>query len=222
MEALDENGLLAQYDGGLGRQLWILAAAFARSRQLNYPLYLPINPNENNPYNRFQQDYRNTVFSRIGLRLDIGAAEAVRRWKAENVINIHDKIQDIHSEYKQLILDGLDEQLQYVRTVFKPTNKSAFLHIKRIGPSLEYYRRCVADLLDKRPDIDKIFVFSNDDGWLSRHSFFNRPLFQKMNMPNELEALALMTCCGGGAICAACLIHACAQNHCGACARSFL
>lgn len=202
MPTIDEHGLLAQYDGGLGRQLWIIAAAFSRARRLNCPLYLPVNPVENNPYNRFHQDYRNTVFSRIGSRLEIGAAEAARNWKSENIVNIHDKTQNIHSEYKQLILDGLDEQLQYVRAVFKPCDTSAFLHIKRIGPSLEYYRRCVADLLVKRPNINKIFVFSNDDGWLGRHSFFSRPLFQKMNMPNELEALALMSCCGGGAICA--------------------
>jgi hypothetical protein len=200
MSALTEKGLLVQYRGGLGNQLWILAAAFSRAR----PLYLPENPVENNPHNRFQQDYRNTVFSHIGRRLEISAKSATSIWVPENIINTDDSIywNNIHIDYNRLILDGLVEQLNYVRPVFKPSERTAFLHIKRSGPSLDYYRYCIKDLLHKNPNINKIYVFSNDDGWLGRHSFFQGPLFQKMNMPNELETLALMSCCKGGAICA--------------------
>jgi hypothetical protein len=199
----DNKGILIQYRGGLGNQLFQLATAFTAAQTYGRPLYLPQNPASNNPHNRFQQDYRNTVFSRLGERLEITDVET-----AEAILNVEssqylpfDKIQ---TEFRRLILEGLSEQLEYVQTVFKPSDRTAFLHIRHNNCRLplQYYRWCIADLLRRRPDIDRIFIFSDDIGWVQRHAFFSRPLFQIMNMPNELETLALMSCCGGGAICA--------------------
>jgi hypothetical protein len=233
----EDKGVLIQYQGGLGNQLWMVAAGFAAARTHGCPLYLAENPVANNKHNRFQQDYRNTVFSCVGERLEmsldsaVAAAEAAgwaqhsspgfEEWLPHDIqpgtlmtsyYQYYPGISRFQNEIRDLFRKGLQEQLGYVRHAFKPNDTVAFLHIRRgdylsaahihyIQP-LEYYRYCVADLQRRRPDLTRIIVFTDDVGWARRHAFFNRPLFQIVDIPNELESLALMSCCGAGAICA--------------------
>ena len=132
----EEEGILIQYQGGLGNQLWMVAAGFAAAQRYGCPLYLAKNSVNNNKHNRFQQDYRNTVFSLIGQRLEmpfeaaVAAAEAAG-WKKHSCPGfsewlLHDiqpgtiltsyyqyypTISRFQDEIRDLLIGGLKEQL---------------------------------------------------------------------------------------------------------------
>jgi hypothetical protein len=234
-----ERGILVKYLGGLGNQIWMVVAGYVASKVNNCPLYLPENPIENNKHNRFQQDYRNTIFKYIGQRIDIPLDQAVAFARNEHKYAFHycpgfqpwspstntppgtilttyyqyyPPLADFQNEIRALLLKGLSEQIDYINFAFQPKSTDAFLHIRRgdylnlpnfhyIQP-LDYYRYCIEQLLQKNPNISRIFVFSDDPSWVHRHAFFQNPLFKVVDIPNELESLALMSQCTGGAICA--------------------
>lgn len=89
---------------------------------------------------------------------------------------------------------------------------SAFLHIRRgdylsfsnihyIQP-LSYYKKCVDLLIEKNKNVSKIIVVSDDISWIKNESYFNNPIFHLTENLNELDTLALISQCKGGAICA--------------------
>ena len=233
----EEKGVIIKYQGGLGCQLWMVAAGFVASKVHRCPLYFPENPVANNKHNRFHQDYRNTIFSKVGERVNLSLDAAVgvgksvnyrehscsgfQPWSPEDMgpgtiltsyYQYYPLLAEFQSEFRKLILEGLVEQLGYVRYAFKPDETCAFLHIRRgdfldapqihyIQP-LDYYRYCVSELQRRNPLVKRIIVFTDDFNWVSRHAYFQNSLFQILNIPNELESLALMACCTGGAICA--------------------
>jgi hypothetical protein len=233
-----EQGILIQYQGGLGNQIWMVAAGYAASRtHNNCPLYLPENPHHNNKHNRFRQDYRNTIFKYIGTSLNqpletaVSSAKSMQYnshttpgfqpWYPKNTIpgtiltsyyQYYPPLAPYQHEIRTLLLKGLTEQINYIQWAFKPSSTDAFLHIRRgdylNNPSfhyiqpLDYYRYCIKQLLEKNPTITRILVLSDDPGWIHRHAYFQNPLFQIIDIQNELESLALMALCTGGAICA--------------------
>jgi hypothetical protein len=62
MDFPDIKGILPSFMGGLGNQLWILAAGFAASEYHKCPLYICKNPVENNKHNVLNHDYTETIF----------------------------------------------------------------------------------------------------------------------------------------------------------------
>jgi hypothetical protein len=62
----DMKGILPSFMGGLGNQLWILAAGFAASEYHHCPLYICKNPVENNKHNLLKHDYTDTIFRHFG------------------------------------------------------------------------------------------------------------------------------------------------------------
>ena len=50
--------------------------------------------------------------------------------------------------------------------------------------------------------VHQILVFSDDIEWVQSQDFFKNPLMKIMNLEDELDTLACMSLCKGGAICA--------------------
>jgi hypothetical protein len=66
MEFQEIKGIIPSFMGGLGNQLWILAAGFAASEYHKCPLYICKNPVENNKHNLLHHDYTETIFQYFG------------------------------------------------------------------------------------------------------------------------------------------------------------
>lgn len=93
-------------------------------------------------------------------------------------------------------------------------DKCAFLHVRRgdylmypdrhpILP-LYYYETCLERLLVLNPEIEKIFVFSDDLEWVKSEAFpvGCRPDVEIVDTIDEIYSLAFMSMCKGGSICA--------------------
>jgi hypothetical protein len=68
---MDEKGVYPCLMGGLGNQMFIIAAAHIISKVQDCPLYLTKNHNTTNPHNVFNLDYKKTIFQSFGKHLDI-------------------------------------------------------------------------------------------------------------------------------------------------------
>jgi hypothetical protein len=67
----DVKGILPSFMGGLGNQLWILAAGFVASEYHSCPLYISKNPVENNKHNVLNHDYTDTMFHYFGEHIPL-------------------------------------------------------------------------------------------------------------------------------------------------------
>ncbi len=114
-------------------------------------------------------------------------------------------------DLRSLFLKGLDQHRSALakKYTYKTT---AFLHIRRgdylkfsdvhfVQP-IEYYVTAAQRLLSSNLIVNKILVLSDDPEWAKSQEVFKMSIFECVDMPNELDALALMTLCEAGAICA--------------------
>lgn len=223
------KGVVPKVYGGLGNQMFEIAAGLCISLHNNCPLYLPKNPfNHSNNHNT-GIDYYNTIFKNIGIHLE------------EPECDVICKIKDFYSEFKNdgfgswsvyTIQPGtiIDSYFQFypaleafediLRKKFLENlpkldiqDNSAFLHIRRgdylnypnfhfIQP-ISYYEKAFFTLLEKSPNkINKIYILSDDIEWASQQDFFQNPIFECVKENNELQALSYMAHCTAGAICA--------------------
>jgi hypothetical protein len=147
--------------GGLGNQMFIVAAAFVAGKKNGYPVYLLENALENNKHNTLKQNYNDTIFKHMGVRIPIVGkshefAQFVRHygytehrqhgfqpWRPEEVSSgsvmnsyyqFYPALEPYETELREVILQGL----QQYRNAFngRDLSKSAFLHIRR-GDYLE-------------------------------------------------------------------------------------
>jgi hypothetical protein len=113
------------------------------------------------------------------------------------------------NEIRNLFLTGLYE---FINRFQISVDTSAFLHVRRgdylslseihfIQP-LSYYQQCVNELLQRNKHISKIYILSDDSTWVKSQTYFQENIFDIQENLNELESMALMSQCKGGAICA--------------------
>jgi len=221
-----EKGIIPRVVGGLGNQMFIVSAAYAAHRYSNSPLYILQNPLENNPHNRKKQNYNDTVFKFFGkhlpyyqedplfqdyVRVDLPYGFAP--WLPQTILpgtlmvsyyQFYPALEPFEDELRELFLKGLEPFL-------KNYEDCAFLHIRRGDylknpdyhylQTIEYYKNAVSNLLERQPNIRKIYVVSDDMDWVNDQGFFLKPIFEVYTGDNEVETLALMASCKGGAIC---------------------
>lgn len=65
-----KDGIIPNFIGGLGNQIFILAAAYIVHRIKNYPLYILNNPKSNNKHNKYNNNYNDTIFKYIGIHIN--------------------------------------------------------------------------------------------------------------------------------------------------------
>lgn len=235
---LKQKGVIPCFMGGLGNQLFILAAAYAVHRTTGMPLYIFETDPSANKHNSARNDYIATLFKEFGFHISIDMRSAVFSLIRSGIYKIHGTPTGVFipwdpasivpgscltsyyqyypplapyaSELRRLLLLGLEPQLAGLRSMVR--EPTAFLHVRRgdyvglqhihyIQP-IEYYMEAVRRLLDKRRDIQTIYVFSDDVDWVKGEPLFQKGIFEIMEGYDELQTLALMSLCSDGAICA--------------------
>jgi len=120
-------------------------------------------------------------------------------------------IQPYEDEIRQLFLKGLESCRETIRKSYDFSN-AAFLHIRRgdylLSPNhfvlpIEYYKLAINKLLHTDSPPSHIYVISDDFPWILEQEFIRaNPIFHPVDLPDELDSLALMSLCSNGAICA--------------------
>lgn len=219
--------------GGLGNQMFQVAAALVVSKKYNKTIFLPGEmPHIHNPLGNVYEDtifsfvehrlntpsYTNTmlVLHRAGFKIypEEPGFEAWDPSVAKSCsIVLHGYFQHypILQPFEDLIrhyyLKGLTEFLKGQ----SPDHTCVGIHVRRgdyllppfnevhVFPGEQYYK----DAIEKIPCKQSYKIFSDDIAWCKEQDFFKSlPNVIFVEEPNELKALAQMTLCHGGFICA--------------------
>ena len=235
---MDGRGITVSYMGGMGNQMFIVAAGYAAHRATGLPLFLPIPVLEDNKHNMKRYNYLESIFKYFGTHLpfiinsphfrafhaqfgykehELSIYKGFEPWDPTNVkpathmasyYQYYPAISPYENEIRALFSNGLVEY----RAKFSIESSAAFLHIRRgdflesshvfyIQP-LSYYMEAVNVLLQKNTNVKKIYILSDDIQWVKEQSMFRIDLFEIYEGDDELDALALMSLCTEGAICA--------------------
>ena len=233
-----EPGIIPSVVGGMGNQMFIVAAAYVVSKVKQCPLYILYNPIENNKHNKTKTDYNKSLFKYFGTHSDIPVTQAhtlvqhgykifhqgngFSHWNPNSVspgsiltsyYQYYPPLAPYENDLRSLFLQGLSEYIEKNKNTGLNFENAAFLHVRRgdylniphfhfIQSIDEYYKPSVEKLI-QQANPTTIYVLSDDPKWIQEQPFFNQnPIFKVMDIPNELDALAFMTQCTAGAICA--------------------
>ena len=236
---LGEDGIISDIYGGLGNQMYIIAAGHVISRIQSCPFYIPFIHHEKNPHNHMRRDYRETIFRNFGVKLDMHIDQArnacitsgynyfsngaFQIWNPQNIkpktfINSHFQyyppLAPFETEIRYLFLSGIQEYRNRILERHDDLKGCAFLHIRRgdylkyptihYNQTLDYYEAATKRLCaESRGFLKKIYVVSDDIEWVKNQEFFTKnPIYDIFDSADELETLAFMSLCTGGAICA--------------------
>ena len=153
-----EPGILPLRMGGLGNQLFIVAAGYAASKSTGLPLYLPVLNKERNKHNTLGLNYNETVFKYLGIQLSAEepavkgeAFQQGYRYHTYNRISgfaawdpstiqprtlldsyyqFYPALEPCEEELRTAVLKGLEPVRQELRTRFE-LDGTAFLHVRR-------------------------------------------------------------------------------------------
>lgn len=151
-----EYGILTDLYGGLGNQMFMIAAGHVISRTQCCPFYLAQIPAERNPHNLAKQDYYQTIFKQFGVKLS-QPLEDVRRacihsgysvysnggfqtWNAESIqaktyisshFQYYPPFAPFENELRYLFLAGLQPFRNHLLETYPDIQYCAFLHIRR-------------------------------------------------------------------------------------------
>ena len=151
-------GVVPDLIGGLGNQLFIVAAAYAVHKARDCPLYLLDNPVSNNKHNTLKRNYKKTIFRHVGTHIPKTLAEASTElesywthtpatgfhpWKVEDVpkgvllrsyYQYYPAIESILPDFCDRLSKGL---VEFTLNLPPVSDATAFLHIRR-GDYLEH------------------------------------------------------------------------------------
>lgn len=151
-------GILPLRMGGLGNQLFIVAAGYAASNATGLPLYLPILNKDRNKHNTKGLNYNETIFKYLGIQLDaeepVIKAEALQQgyrphtygcgsgfaaWSPSSIqprmmldtyYQFYPALEPYETELRLAVLKGLEDVRKEMGVRFQ-TSGAAFLHIRR-------------------------------------------------------------------------------------------
>lgn len=153
-----EPGILPLRMGGLGNQLFIVAAGYAASKATGLPLYLPILDKERNKHNTLRLNYNETVFKHLGLQLDATESTILYQAHSQNYkphtfnrisgfaawdpstiqprtildsyYQFYPAVEVYEEEIRAAVIKGLVSIREDLHTRFE-TQNTAFLHVRR-------------------------------------------------------------------------------------------
>jgi hypothetical protein len=220
-----EKGIVPIRIGGLGNQMFIVAAAYVAHKESKSPLYIPESP-QNNKHNS-SNDYNSSIFKYFGTHVPYSQntflqtylhhnPPAFVKWNPKLVqpgtcmtsyFQYYPTLEPYEDDLRILFLQGLKS---YFFKINDSYTSCAFLHIRRgdyltysdihYNQGLEYYKQ--ASKLIQKSGVTKIVVVSDDLVWVREQEMFKDKLYELYDSSDELEVLALMSKCTAGAICA--------------------
>ena len=152
-----EYGILTDLYGGIGNQMFMVAAGHIISRTNKCPFYLPYTYPERNPHNLARQDYRQTIFRNFGMKLDMHMdhvrnacmqsgysfftnGSSFQSWSPSSVqpktfmngyFQYYPPLAPFEDELRYLFLAGLQEYRNRLLETYHDLQYCAFLHIRR-------------------------------------------------------------------------------------------
>lgn len=229
--SVDQDGIAVIRVGGLGNQIFQVCSAFVVSKYNKCQLYITNIQESDNPHNKFKNDYKKTIFKYFNsenqiifnnyLLINHGVHNCFNKWdphtiKKGSIMNHYGQyyptLEPFRQEICDLLLKGLDNIRSEIKLKNNITEDSIFIHIRRgdyvqnshkhyLQP-IEYYNKAYNYITDLKL-IDNVYIISDDIEWVKGQSFFqNIPNRVFWENDDELNALALMSLCTGGAICA--------------------
>lgn len=196
--------LTVALQGGLGNQLFQVAAATSIAKKHGRTLYLPSCPKTHHS----EVDYFQSILQKWKDR--VGPVPT-----CEQLYETSYKVEDWGVLPDPVCLVGYFQNYQYIPRDFSsclvlpevPSLDGAFLHI-RGGDYVnnpfhdvkldDYYRRAV----QKFPPGTKFYVFTNDIPYAKTMPWMSAIDYSIVDEPDEIRALALMSRCRAGGICA--------------------
>jgi hypothetical protein len=168
MDTIGLLGIIPNVVGGLGNQMFIVAAAYVTSQIQKCPLYILQNPTTHyiaNMHNHLKQDYNTSIFKAFGTHVQEQltnlnefktngytefSPKGFSAWDPSNIkpgtiLNSYfqywPSLKSYEQELRALFLEGLANQVQTVKSQYT-TENSAFLHVRRgdylKNPSFHY------------------------------------------------------------------------------------
>jgi hypothetical protein len=217
-------GIVPIVRGGIGNQMFVMAAGWVAATVKGCPLYILDPPPLPNKHNVHGLDYNATLFRAFETKVppifllesySRHAPEGFDPWNPaavepgtvlDSYYQYYPALQPFEAELRALLLRGLEG--------VSPDPRAAFLHVRRGDylqlphfhylQSIEYYEAAVKalDALAEKA-LERIVIHTDDPDWVRAQPLFSSdPRFQIAAPANELEALAQMASCHGGAICA--------------------
>ena len=210
-----EKGVVPLVKGGLGNQMFTMAAGYAVHKASGMPLYILQNPS--NKHNKRGHDYNKSIFMNFGIHIDLPQKNAwsigysqfspggFSAWYPESInpgtcmddyFQFYPSLEPYEVELRKLFLKGLTMPE-------KDYSSYAFLHIRR-GDYLEYsdihYIQPLEYYKKASENFSKILIVSDDNDWVKSQDFFKDSKFELFDSDDELETLAVMASCKAGAI----------------------
>lgn len=226
------KGVVCLLYGGLGNQLFQALAGYIVNKTKGLPVHLlknSTNVHNNHKFNYYDIFLKNFGTELVIDNLNflsfmskeykiLSPKTPYSNWNATLAENgtvltgfyqYYPAIEPYEKEIRNILLLHLE---RYRGILLERLNfqQSAFLHVRR-GDYVNnryhkkndidnYYKMAEAALIEKT-GITKIYVLSDDLEWVISQDFFCRDLYNVFK-GNEIESLALMSLCTGGAICA--------------------
>ena len=157
---MEEKGIIPIVMGGLGNQMFIVAAAYVGHRHTNLPLYLLQNRLENNKHNHKKRNYNETIFKEFGIKLQYteNNPEFIEKGKQlgyrgfchqqsgflpwypdsvfpgalfSNYFQYYPPLAPYKDELRLKFIKGIEEFRTTLNSKYTNLEKSAFLHIRR-------------------------------------------------------------------------------------------
>lgn len=144
--------------GGLGNQLFIVAAGYAASKATGLPLYLPILDKKRNKHNTKELNYNETIFKQFGIQLDATESTILYQSHGQNYkphtfnrisgfaswdpstiqprtildsyYQFYPALEPYEKELRTTMLKGLESIRNEMGARFR-TSGAAFLHVRR-------------------------------------------------------------------------------------------
>jgi len=223
---MEPKGIVPIRIGGLGNQMFIVAASYVAHKESKSPLYILQQPT-NNKHNS-TNNYNASIFKYFGIHLSISQdntlpnystffnSDGFAKWNPSSIqagtrmssyFQYYPALEPYEDDIRFLFLRGLDEYRSKINDSYYDC---AFLHIRRgdylnlpdfhYNQSLDYYKQ--ASEIIKKTGVTKIVVISDDLSWVRQQEMFKEETYELYDSTDELQSLALMSKCTAGAICA--------------------
>ncbi len=155
LSELNQRGIYPILVGGLGNQMFILAAGYMASQCAKCPLYLSKKQKADNPHNIHQIDYYKTIFKSFGVHLDIEEERLIHDLNhhgyyryvtkgfspynphhispgtiMESYYQYYPPIEEFEDDLRKKFIEGISDFREEAEEKYN-FEKAAFLHIRR-------------------------------------------------------------------------------------------